>query len=256
VEVRVEKEEVKVVQKEGEYIDSEEEMSDVEVEEEIFVEGDDEPGEDDTGDSDDDDEQKEAEEPIEADSGAGSSKQPSKVPKEKKEKVPKDNRNYIASPKESFIAVDLSIHPQKLEPPVFNSNGSGRNSVLTFNDKGPSEISDHLVGPLINHVVKMYNINRSGEIKELTTAKFRAWLGIHFMTHTWKFPVLKRYWNSGTYAGMSVPDFSAIMPYADYIEIRRNLRFEDYRRENELKRGDKAWKVRSLLNIVSVLQDI
>ena len=256
MEAHLEDVEVKVVQNEDEYIDSEEEMSDAEVEEEIFVEEADEPEEDDTSDNDDDDEQKEAEKPIEAESGASSSSRGPKMPKEKKEKVPNDNRNYIANPKEKFIAVDLSIHPQKLEPPVFNSNGSGRNSVLTSKDKSPSEITDHLLGPLINHVVKMYKINRSGEIKELTTAKFRAWLGIHFMTHTWKFPVLKRYWNSGTYAGMSVPDFSAIMPYADYIEIRRNLRFEDYRRENELKRGDKAWKVRSLLNIVSVLQDI
>lgn len=45
-----------MVQKKGEYVDSEQEKSDVEVEEEIFVEGDDEPVENDTGDSDDDDE--------------------------------------------------------------------------------------------------------------------------------------------------------------------------------------------------------
>ena len=114
--------------------------------------------------------------------------------------MPKDNRNYIACPKESFIAIDLSIHPQKLAPPVFNSNGTGRKSVFMFKNKKPGEILDYMLGPLIDHVVKMYNINRSDDVKELTVAKFRAWLGIHFMTHTWKFPVLKRYWNSGTYS--------------------------------------------------------
>ena len=160
MEALLEDVEVKVVQNENEYIDSEEEMSGAEVKEEIFVEEADEPEEDETSDNDDDDEQKEAEKPIEAESGTSSTSRGPKVPKEKKEKVPKDNRNYIACPKESFIAVDLSIHPQKLEPPVFNSNGSGRNSVLTFKDKSPSEITDHLLGPLIDHVVKMYKINR------------------------------------------------------------------------------------------------
>ena len=53
--------------------------------------------------------------------------------------MPKDNRNYIACPKESFIAIDLSIHPQKLEPPVFNSNGTGRKSVFMFKNKKPGE---------------------------------------------------------------------------------------------------------------------
>ena len=67
-------------------------------------------------------------------SGASSS---SKGPKEKKVKVPKSNRNYIADPKETFILVDLSDHPQKLEHTVFNSNGSGRNSILMFKDKSP-----------------------------------------------------------------------------------------------------------------------
>ena len=52
--------------------------------------------------------------------------------------------------------------------------------------------------------------------------------------------MLRRYWNSGTYARMSIPNFSAIMPHIDFIEIRRNLRFEDYRRENELSPTDKA----------------
>ena len=136
---------------------------------------------------------------------------------------------------------------------MFNSNGSGRNSILMFKDKRPSEIIDYLLGTLISHVVTMYNMNRATEIKELTVAKFRACLGIHFMTHTWKFPVLRRYWNSGTCARVSIPNFSAIMPYTDFIEIRRNLRFEDYRRENELKPTDKAWKVRSLLNIVRAM---
>ena len=111
-------------------------------------------------------------------------------------------------------------------------------------------ITESLLGPLIDHVVKMYNVNPRNGMKNLTPAKFKAWLGIHFMTYAWKFPVLSRYWNSGTYAGMSIPDFSSIMSYADYIEIRRNLRFEDYRKEGELKPNDKAWKVRSLLNIV------
>ena len=52
-------------------------------------------------------------------------------------KVPKKNLNYIADPKETFILVVLSDHPQKLEPPAFNSNGSGRNSILMFKDKSP-----------------------------------------------------------------------------------------------------------------------
>ena len=225
-----------MVQSEYFFIDSEEETSDAEVEGEIFTEEADEPEEDDPSVNDEDGEQSEAENP--------------KEPKENKVKVPKDNRNYIANPKESFVLVDLSVHPQKIEPPVFNSNGSGRNSILMFRDKSPSEIADHLLDPLIRHVVKMYNVNRAPDVKELTVAKFRAWLGIHFMTHAWRLPVLKRYWSSGTFATVSVPDFSTFMPYTDFIEIRRNLRFEDYRKENELKPTDKAWKVRSLLNIV------
>ena len=198
MEVGLEEVRVKVVQNEGEFVDSEQEKSDVEVEEEIFVEGGDEPVENDTGDSDDDDEQKEAEEPIEAESGTDSSKESSmgssegpKVPKEKKEKVPTDNRNYVANPKEEFIEVDLSIHPQKLAPPVFNSNGTGRKSVCMSKDKKPGEIIDYMLNPLIDLVVKLYNISRSDDIKELTVAKFRAWLGIHFMTYAWKFLVLK-----------------------------------------------------------------
>ena len=70
-------------------------------------------------------------------------------------------------------------------------------------------------------------------------------------------PSVKRYWNSGTYAGMKIPDFSSIIPYADYIEISRNLRFEDYSREGELKPTDKASKVRAPLNIVKgIFRDI
>ena len=126
--------EVKVVQSEYFFIDSEEETSDAEVEEEIFMEEADEPQDDDASDDDDDGEENEAEKPTEAESGASSS---SKGPKEKKVKVPKSNRNYIADPKETFILVDLSDHPQKLEPPVFSSNGSGRNSILMFKDKNP-----------------------------------------------------------------------------------------------------------------------
>ena len=132
---------------------------------------------------------------------------------------PKDNRNYIANPKETFVAVDLADHPQKLEFPVFNSNGSGRNSILMFKDKSPSQIIDHLLGPLIRHVVGMYNVNRAAEIKELTVAKFRAWLGIHFMTYSWKLPVSKRHWSSGVYVGEKISNFSSVMPYVDFVNF-------------------------------------
>ena len=95
--------EIKVVQNEDEYVDSEEDISEAKVEEMIFVEEAEEPEEDDTSDSDDDDKQMEAEKPIEAESGASSS---SKEPK-----APKDNRDYMANLRENFIAVDLSMHP-------------------------------------------------------------------------------------------------------------------------------------------------
>ena len=65
--------EVKVVQSEYFFIDSEEETSDAEVEEEIFVEEADEPQDDDASDDDDDGEENEAEKPTEAESGASSS---------------------------------------------------------------------------------------------------------------------------------------------------------------------------------------
>ena len=32
-----------------------------------------------------------------------------------------------------------------------------------------------------------------------------------------------------------MPDFSGVMSYRDWLEIKRSLRFEDHRREDELK---------------------
>lgn len=97
-----------MVQSEYFFIDSVEETPDAEVEEELFVEEADEPQDDDESDDDNDGEENEAEMPTEAESSASSS---SKGPKERKVKVPKDNRNYIANPKETFVAVDLADHP-------------------------------------------------------------------------------------------------------------------------------------------------
>jgi len=58
------------------------------------------------------------------------------------------------------------VHPQKLEPPLFNKNGSCKNSVLMFKDKNPKVTTDYLLGLFMDHVVKMYNFNRSSEIME------------------------------------------------------------------------------------------
>jgi hypothetical protein len=62
-------------------------------------------------------------------------------------------------------------------------------------------------------------------LQELTVAKLRAWLGIHFMAFAWKFPLLFRSWNSGTYTGMSIPKFSSNILRGGYentleLEIR------------------------------------
>ena len=81
----------------------------------------------------------------------------------------------------------------------------------------------------------MYNLNLKEGVKRLSDAKLRAWLGIHFMTYTWRQPDLSRRWNSGECAGQKMPDFRKIMPFSNYKEIRANIRFEDYRRVQELK---------------------
>ena len=102
------------------------------------------------------------------------------------------------------------MHPQKLEPSLFNKNGCGKNNVSIFKDKNPKVMTDYLLGLFIDHKVKMYNFNRSPEIKELTIAKFRAWLGIHFMTYSWKLPESIRYWSSGVYVEKKYLTLAAI----------------------------------------------
>ena len=103
----------------------------------------------------------------------------------------------------------------------------------------------------------MYNVNRDVGVKEISLGKLKAWLGIHMTMHAWRYPDRSRYWGGGSYAGVSVPDFTNVMSYRDWLEIRRNLRFEDYRREDELKAADKAWKIRPLVNLTkSILKRV
>lgn len=58
----------------------------------------------------------------------------------------------------------------------------------------------------------------------------------------------EKYWGHEQFAGLDGFDLNKIMSYREWIEIRRNLRFQDYSLEDELK-SDKAWKVRPLINI-------
>ena len=213
------------MQSDDELIDSEEKTSIIEVKDRIFLEEADEFEKEGAGDSEDEDEQKEAERPIEANSEGSGSSRGSAAPMKRQNEPPKDNRNYIADPKESFVAVDAGVHPQKLEPPVFNKSGSGKYSVLMLKDKSHKLTTDYLLGLLIDHVIKMYNFNRSPEIKELAIAQFRVWLGIHFMTYSWRLPVSKRYWSGGVYVGEKIPNFSSVMPYVDFV----NFNFIFYR---------------------------
>ena len=207
------------MQSDDELIDSEEKTSIIEVKDRIFLEEADEFEKEGAGDSEDEDEQKEAERPIEANSeGSGSSRR-SAAPMKRQNEPPKDNRNYIADPKESFVAVDAGVHPQKLEPPVFNKSGSGKYSVLMLKDKSHKLMTDYLLGLLIDHVIKMYNFNRSPEIKELAIAQFRVWLGIHFMTYSWRLPVSKRYWSSRVYVVEKISSFNSVTPYVDFVNF-------------------------------------
>ena len=162
-----------------------------------------------------------------------------------------NSRNYKQNNREIFSIVNTAVHPQRVRsPPKFERRGQGRDSVLQYKDKKAEEIADDLFKTVVEHTVKMYNLNLKEGVKRLSDAKLRAWLGIHFMTYAWRQPDLSRYWNSGEYAGQKIPDFSKIMPLSDFKEIRANMRFEDYRREEELKTRDKAWKVRRLIDIV------
>ena len=157
-----------------------------------------------------------------------------------------NSRNYKQNNREIFSIVNTAVHPQRVRsPPKFERRGQGRDSVLQYKDKKAEEIADDLFKTVVEHTVKMYNLNLKEGVKRLSDAKLRAWLGIHFMTYAWRQPDLSRYWNSGEYAGQKIPDFSKIMPLSDFKEIRANMRFEDYRREEELKTRDKAWKVRT-----------
>ena len=142
----------------------------------------------------------------------------------------KDSRNYKQNEREIFVRVNTDVYPQHVEnPPQFVRKGEGKSSIRKYKDWKAEDVADDLFNPIIKHVVKMYNVNLKEGVKGLSEAKLRAWLGIHFMTYAWKHPELSRYWNSGKYAGMSIPDFSKTMPLADFKEIRKNMKFEDYR---------------------------
>jgi len=113
----------------------------------------------------------------------------------------------------------------------------------------PWEISEHLLKELIDHTVIMYNRHRDIGVEELTVSMFSVWLGIHLCLHTRRYPDRKRHWGEEGYAGYEKPDFNRAMSYKEWIEIRRNLRFEDYDAEPRLAANDRAWKVRPLISI-------
>ena len=169
-----------------------------------------------------------------------------------KAKQKKDSRNYIAKPLEEFEALDTEQGPFPAPELEFNRNGEGRKSIRMFQDKSPSQIVDDLIGDVATHIIKMYNLaaySRGEDVKELTKSKFDAWLGIHLFLHTWRYPVREKYWDHEQFAGLNGFDLNKIMSYQEWLEVRRNLRFEDYDLEDDLKH-DKAWKVRSLIDIV------
>ena len=165
-------------------------------------------------------------------------------------KACKDKRNYASKPYEEFVAVDAGIGEQAAPEINFEREGVGWESIRQFRDKKPGEIAEHLMNELMVHTVKMFNFNREADVKELTYSKLMAWVGIHMFLHTWRYPDRSRYWGSGSYAGLNVPDVNLVMSYKDWLGIRRNLRFQDYSREDELKGEDRAWKVRPLVDIV------
>jgi len=164
-----------------------------------------------------------------------------------KMKGKKDSRNYSKNPWESFEVFDHkeAKMPSKID---FDHAGVGRASVKSFKEMQPEEILDHYWEPCMKYIIAMYN-RANPTLKELTMGKLKAYYGITMFTYEWRHSDIRAYWGGGTYAGMPKPDFSKIMSYRDYMEIKRNYRFEDYTNPNSIPETDKMWKMRTLFEI-------
>lgn len=79
----------------------------------------------------------------------------------------------------------------------------------------------------MKYILAMYNLANSF-LKDLTIGKLKAHYGITMYTYSWRHSDISAYWGGGTYAGMQKPDFSKLRLRRDYMEIKRNFRFEDY----------------------------
>ena len=103
-------------------------------------------------------------------------------------------------------------------------------------------------------IVHCYNKKIQQErthIKKLTLGVLCKWYGIRmFMT------IVKRrreadYWTTLDLGDtLQVFSVASIMSYEDFKEIKANLRFEDYAEKTEEDMKDKAWKVRTIFNMM------
>lgn len=143
------------------------------------------------------------------------------------------------------------------EKPTFDPQYRGyRRRLGQFRDMTPPQIIAYLWAPCMIHIMNCYNIRIRQEntmVKVLTIGKLKRFYGIRMYMSMFKRPAQKDFFVDKKVGALvnCLPNMTKYMSYADYLEIKANLRFEDYQAcNNEMREQDKAWKVRTIFDMV------
>lgn len=105
-----------------------------------------------------------------------------------------------------------------------------------FSKLFPDELLNHIITETTRYAVQLGKDNL-----QITKEELQIYLGINIIMTYIKYPQTRMYWSSIT--GLGLPLISEHMGVNKFGTIKRFIHFCNNDQENELRTGDKFWKI-------------
>jgi len=140
---------------------------------------------------------------------------------------------------------------------VFKKNAAGTSgaNLYSFKSCTPFRIITMLWMPCMEWIVACYNqriVEERTGVAPITVGLLGVWYGIRMYMALYKRPTERHYFIDIVCGGLftAMPNLSKNMTYTTYMEMKSNMRYEHYDTKTDEDMKYKAWKVKTIFEMV------